>query len=127
MIPQSIVQPTGGHAVFVDARAWLKHIPRLHYHGQSLACALYEVGGIRACEIGTVIFGRQRDGSEKPAAMDLVRLAMPRRVCTQSHADYIVETFAEIAAAPERLKGYRIVWEPPALRHFTAKFEPVEG
>ena len=76
--------------------------------------------------IGTVIFGRQRDGSEKPAAMDLVRLAMPRRVCTQSHADYIVETFAEIAAAPERLKGYRIVWEPPALRHFTARFEPVE-
>src|SRR5271165_6431670 len=120
-----IVQPTGGHAVFVDARAWLRHIPPLQYPGQALACALYEVGGIRACEIGTVMFGRQRDGSEKPAAMDLVRLAMPRRVYTQSHADYIVETFAEIAAAPERLKGYRIVSEPPALRHFTAKFEPL--
>jgi tyrosine phenol-lyase len=122
-----IVQPTGGHAVFVDARGWLKHIPPLQYPGQALACALYEVGGIRACEIGTVMFGRQRDGSEKPAAMDLVRLAMPRRVYTQSHADYIVETFAEIAVAPERLKGYRIVSEPPALRHFTAKFEPLPG
>lgn len=106
---------------------WLKHIPPLQYPGQALACALYEVGGIRACEIGTVMFGRQRDGSEKPAAMDLVRLAMPRRVYTQSHADYIVETFAEIAVAPERLKGYRIVSEPPALRHFTAKFEPLPG
>ncbi len=120
-----IVQPTGGHAVFVDARGWLKHISPLHYPGQALACALYEVGGIRSCEIGTVMFGRQRDGSEKPAAMDLVRLAMPRRVYTQSHADYIVETFAEIAAAPERLHGFRIVWEPLALRHFTARFEPL--
>ena len=122
-----IVQPTGGHAVFVDARDWLKDIPPLEYPGQALACALYEVGGIRSCEIGTVMFGRQRDGSEKPAAMDLVRLAMPRRVYTQSHADYIVETFAEIAAAAKRLRGYRIVWEPPALRHFTARFEPLGG
>ena len=122
-----IVRPTGGHAVFVDARGWLKHIPPLQYPGQALACALYEFGGIRACEIGTVMFGRSPDGSEKPAAMDLVRLAMPRRVYTQSHADYIVETFAEIAVAPERLKGYRIVSEPPALRHFTAKFEPLPG
>ena len=73
------------------------------------------------------MFGRQRDGSEKPAAMDLVRLAMPRRVYTQSHADYIVETFAEIAAAAKSLRGYRIVWEPPALRHFTARFEPLGG
>ena len=103
-----IVQPTGGHAVFVDARAWLEHIPPLEYPGQALACALYEVGGIRSCEIGTVMFGRQRDGSETPAAMDLVRLAMPRRVYTQSHADYIVETFAEIAAVRE---------EPSRLPH----------
>ncbi len=120
-----IVQPTGGHAVFVDARGWLEHIPPLQYPGQALACALYEVGGIRACEIGTVMFGRQTDGAERPAAMDLVRLAMPRRVYTQSHADYIVETFAEIAAVKDRLAGYRIVWEPPALRHFTARFEPL--
>ena len=121
-----IVQPTGGHAVFVDARAFLPHIPPLQYPGQALACALYEVGGVRACEIGTLMFGRQRDGSEKPPPMDLVRLAMPRRVYTQSHADYLVETFAEIAAAREALRGYRIVWEPPALRHFTARFEPLE-
>ena len=122
-----IVQPTGGHAVFVDARAFLKHIPPLEYPGQALACALYETGGVRACEIGTVMFGRKPDGSEQPAAMDLVRLAMPRRVYTQSHADYVVETFAEIAAAKDRLKGYRIVWEPPALRHFTARFAPLAG
>ena len=122
-----IVLPTGGHAVFVDAPAWLKHIPPLEYPGQALACALYEIGGIRACEIGTVMFGRRPDGSERPAPMDLVRLAMPRRVYTQSHADYLVETFAEIEAVKERLGGYRIVWEPPALRRFTARFEPLRS
>jgi tryptophanase len=120
-----IVQPTGGHAVFVDARAWLSHIPPLEYPGQALACALYEVGGIRACEIGTVMFGRQRDGSEKPAKMDLVRLAMPRRVYTQSHADYVVETFAEISGVRTSLRGYRIEWEPSALRHFAARYKPL--
>ena len=120
-----VVQPTGGHAVFVDARAWLSHIPPLAYPGQALACALYEHGGVRACEIGTVMFGRHADGSEHPAAMDLVRLAMPRRVYTQSHADYIVETFAEIAAGKDKLKGFRIAWEAPAMRHFTAKFAPL--
>jgi tryptophanase len=120
-----IVLPTGGHAVFVDARTWLKHIPPLEYPGQALACGLYETGGIRTCEIGTVMFGRQPDGSERPAAMDLVRLAMPRRVYTQSHADYVVETFAQIGAAKDKLPGYRIVWEPPALRHFTSRFEPL--
>lgn len=119
-----IVRPTGGHAVFVDARAWLPHIPPLHYPGHALACALYEFGGIRVSEIGTLMFGRQPDGSEKPAAMDLVRLAMPRRVYTQSHADYIVETFAEIAEVREKLPSYKIAWEPSALRHFTARFEP---
>lgn len=120
-----IVQPTGGHAVFVDARRWLPHIPPLAYPGQALACALYEQGGLRTCEIGTVMFGRHPDGSEYPAAMDLVRLAMPRRVYTQSHADYIVETFAEVAAVKDKLKGYRIAWEAPAMRHFTAKFAPL--
>ncbi|MBL8945645.1 MAG: tryptophanase [Myxococcales bacterium] len=122
-----IVRPTGGHAVFVDARAWLPHIPPLAYPGQALVCALYQRGGIRACEIGTVMFGRHPDGTETPAAMDLVRLAMPRRVYTQSHADYVVETFAEVAADKDRLPRYRIVWEPPTMRHFTARFAPVDA
>ncbi len=122
-----VVRPTGGHAVFVDARAWLEHIPPLEYPGQTLACALYEFGGVRACEIGTVMFGRSPDGSEHAATMDLVRLAMPRRVYTQSHADYVVETFAEVAEQKGKLPGYRIEWEPAAMRHFTARFAPLVG
>ncbi len=122
-----VVKPAGGHAVFVDARAWLDHIRPLSYPGQALAVALYEIGGIRTCEIGTVMFGRHPDGSETPAAMDLVRLAMPRRAYTQSHADYIVEVFEEIVATRDRLQGYRIVEEPPMMRHFTAKFAPLAG
>lgn len=120
-----VVKPSGGHAVFVDARAFLSHIPPLGYPGQALACALYEVGGIRACEIGTLMFGRQPDGTEVPAAMDLVRLAMPRRVYTQSHADYIVEVFEEICSIKDGLTGYRITKEAPALRHFTSHYAPV--
>ncbi len=120
-----VVKPAGGHAVFIDARAWLPHIPPLEYPGQAVACALYEVGGIRACEIGTVMFGRQPDGTETPAQLDLVRLAMPRRVYTQAHADYIVEVCEDIAKTSGDLRGYRIVDEPPALRHFTAKFAPL--
>lgn len=118
-----VVKPAGGHAVFVDARAWLSHIAPLQYPGQALAVALYEVGGIRSCEIGTVMFGRQPDGSEKPAAMDLVRLAFPRRTYTQSHADYVVEVFEEVAAGKDRLAGFRIVSEPKLMRHFTCRFE----
>jgi tryptophanase len=118
-----IVLPVGGHAVFIDAGSLLPHIPPLAYPGQALAVALYEAGGIRSCEIGTVMFGRQVDGTEKPAAMELVRLAIPRRVYTQSHADYIVEVILDVAARKGSLKGMRIVWEPKALRHFTAKFE----
>lgn len=121
-----LVLPAGGHAVFVDSRRWLPHIPPLAYPGQALACALYEEGGIRSCEIGTVMFGRAPDGSEKPAAMDLVRLAMPRRVYTQSHADYIVEVFAELALRKGDLAGFRIFEQPKALRHFTAKFTPLD-
>ncbi|MCA0400387.1 MAG: tryptophanase [Proteobacteria bacterium] len=120
-----IVQPTGGHAVFIDARRWLAHVPPLAYPGHALAVALYEHGGIRSCEIGTVMFGRHPDGSESPAPMDLVRLAMPRRVYTQSHADYIVETFEEVAREKDSLAGFRIAWEPPMMRHFTAKFAPL--
>jgi tryptophanase len=120
-----IVQPVGGHAVFVDARALLPHIPPLQYPGQALATALYATGGIRTCEIGTVMFGRQADGSERAADMDLVRLAMPRRTYTQSHADYVVEVFAEVAERRAELRGFRIVEEPRQLRHFTAKFAPL--
>lgn len=118
-----VVKPAGGHAVFIDARAWLSHIPPLEYPGQALAVALYELAGVRSCEIGTAMFGRQPDGSEKPAAMDLVRLAFPRRTYTQSHADYIVEAFEELAATKDALRGYRIVKEPKLMRHFTCRFE----
>lgn len=118
-----VVKPAGGHAVFVDARAWLSHIDPLAYPGQALATALYELGGIRSCEIGTVMFGRQRDGKEQAAPMDLVRLAMPRRTYTQSHADYVIEVFQEVAKRLLDLKGLRIVKEPRMLRHFTCAFE----
>ncbi len=120
-----IVQPVGGHAVFVDARRFLPHIPPLEYPGQALAVALYEIGGIRACEIGTVMFGLGPDGVEKAADMDLVRLAMPRRVYTQSHADYLVEVFEEVVRRKDGLRGLRIVSQPPRLRHFTARFQPL--
>jgi tryptophanase len=120
-----VVRPIGGHAVYLDARALLPHVPPLHYPGQSLAIALYETGGIRACEIGTVMFGRQPDGSERPAALDLVRLAIPRRTYTQSHVDYVIEVCADVAKRARELGGYRIVEEPQALRHFTARFEPL--
>ncbi|MEM8484309.1 MAG: tryptophanase [Bacteroidota bacterium] len=119
-----IIRPVGGHAVYIDAASMLPHIPALSYPGQALAVALYEVGGIRSCEIGSVMFGRQPDGSEKAASMELVRLAIPRRVYTQSHVDYVIECFEEVNANKNSLPGYQIVDEPPALRHFTAAFEP---
>ncbi len=119
------VRPIGGHAVYLDARALLPHVPPLRYPGQALAVALYVEGGIRGCEIGTVMFGRHPDGSETPAAMDLVRLAIPRRTYTQSHVDYVVEVVRWVAERARDLRGYRIVDEPPALRHFTARFEPL--
>jgi tryptophanase len=120
-----VVKPIGGHAVYLDARALLPHVPPLRYPGQALAIALYEAGGIRGCEIGTVMFGRHPDGTEVPAAMDLVRLAIPRRTYTQSHVDYVIEVVTSVAARAAQLPGYRIVDEPPALRHFTARFEPL--
>ncbi len=119
-----IIRPVGGHAVYIDAASMLPHIPALSYPGQALAVGLYEVGGIRSCEIGSVMFGRQPDGSEKAASMELVRLAIPRRVYTQSHVDYVIECFEEVNANKTSLPGYQIVDEPPALRHFTAAFEP---
>ncbi len=120
-----VVQPPGGHAVYIDARAMLPHIPPLQYPGQSLAIALYLAGGVRGCEIGTVMFGRQPDGTEVAAAMDLVRLAIPRRTYTQSHIDYVIEVCQRVADTSSDLGGYRMTLEPPALRHFTAEFEPI--
>jgi len=120
-----IVRPTGGHAVFIDARRLLPRIPPREYPGQALAVALYLEGGIRACEIGTVMFGLKPDGTEVEVPMDLVRMAFPRRVYTQSHADYIVEVFEEIVARKDALKGMKITWQPSAMRHFTAKFAPL--
>jgi tryptophanase len=120
-----VVLPVGGHAVYIDARGLLPHIPPLEYPGQSLAVALYREGGVRGSEIGTVMFGRHPDGSEAPAAMDLVRLAIPRRTYTQSHIDYVIEVCERVASQASELRGLRIVEEPPALRHFTARFEPL--
>jgi tryptophanase len=120
-----VVLPVGGHAVYIDARGLLPHIPPLEYPGQALAVALYREGGIRGCEIGTVMFGRRADGSERPAPMDLVRLAIPRRTYTQSHVDYVIEVCEHVAGTAAELRGLRIVAEPPSLRHFTARFEPL--
>ncbi|HEX6140645.1 MAG TPA: tryptophanase [Candidatus Limnocylindria bacterium] len=119
------VQPIGGHAVYIDAGALLPHVPPLEYPGQSLAVALYREGGIRGCEIGSVMFGMHPDGSETPAAMELVRLAIPRRVYTQSHIDYVIEVCRWVAQRAGELPGYRITQQPAELRHFTARFEPI--
>jgi len=120
-----IVQPTGGHAVYLDASALLSPMPAAHYPGWSLNNALYLVGGVRGVEIGSVMFGRQPDGSERLAATDLVRLAFPRRVYTQSHVDYLAEVILAVAAQKRELPGYRIVQQAEVLRHFTARLEPL--
>jgi tryptophanase len=120
-----LVKPFGGHAIYLDARALLPHLTPLEYPGQALAIALYREGGIRGCEIGTVMFGRRPDGTETPAAMDLVRLAIPRRVYTQSHIDFVAEAVIYVAAMKDKLRGYRVVHAPRMLRHFTATFEPL--
>ena len=121
-----VMKPAGGHAIFIDAKRMLPHIPPLHYPGQALAVALYIQGGIRTAEIGTFMFGRQPDGSEKPASMELVRLAMPRRVYTQAQADYIIEVFAELRNNITNVSGLEVTWEPASLRHFTARLKPLE-
>jgi tryptophanase len=120
-----VLQPSGGHAVYLDARALLPHVAPLQYPGIALVNALYLEAGIRGVEIGTVMFGRQADGSEKEAAMDLVRLAIPRRVYTQSHVDFVAEAVIAVASTKEALRGYRIAKAPSVLRHFTAVFEPL--
>jgi tryptophanase len=119
-----VVVPFGGHAVFLDARRLLSHIDPLEYPGQVLACALYEEGGVRSCEIGTVMFGRDPQGAERPARMDLVRLAIPRRTYTQSHIDYVIEVVTRVAGRVDSLRGFTITSQPAQLRHFTAHFAP---
>ena len=122
-----VMKPAGGHAIYLDAKAFLPHVPPHRYPGQALAVALYVHGGIRTCEIGTVMFGRPdpAGGPDRPAALELVRLAIPRRAYTQSHMDYVLEAVQEVFAARASLPGYRITDQAPHLRHFTAKFAPV--
>jgi len=122
-----VMKPGGGHAVFIDAKKLLPHIPPLQYPAQALAVQLYITGGIRTVEIGSFMFGRQPDGSEKASPMELVRMAMPRRVYTQSQADYLIECFEEIYRKAEEIKGLDITWEPGSLRHFTSRLKPVEA
>lgn len=121
-----VVIPAGGHAVYIDSKAFYNHIPVEQYPGQALACDLYVKGGIRCCEIGSVMFGQyDNKGDLIPAEMELVRLAIPRRVYTQSHIDYVAEVFEEVVKDKMKSKGYRITYEPKFLRHFTANFEPI--
>ena len=122
-----IVQPPGGHAIYVDAKALLPHIPPLQYPGQALSAALYLEGGIRTVEIGSVMFGKvdESTGEEYPANMELVRLALPRRTHTQSHIDYVIEVMKELFNEKDKLTGYKIVKQPKYLRHFTAEFESI--
>ena len=118
--------PIGGHAVYVDAKKLYPHIPAELYPGQSLVCDLYLKGCIRAVEIGSVMFGKYDENKKLiPAPNELVRLAIPRRVYTQSHIEYVIETFESIMQERDDIKGYKIIRETPFLRHFTAHFEPL--
>jgi tryptophanase len=122
-----IVEPPGGHAVYIDAAAFCAHLPREQFPGQALVCALYRHAGIRAVEIGSVMFGAVDPDTGETARppLELVRLAMPRRVYTQSHIDYVVEATLEVFAQRAGIRGLRIVEAPPVLRHFTAKFSEI--
>jgi len=115
-----IVQPPGGHAIYLDARAFLPHVPPAQFPGIALAVELYLEGGIRSVEIGTLMFGEH-------ATMDLVRLAIPRRVYTQSHIEYVVEVVLEVWRRREQIRGYQVTYEAPFLRHFTARLKPLAG
>jgi len=121
-----VMQPAGGHAVYIDAKAFLPHIPVEQYPGQSLVCALFEEGGIRSVEIGSLMFGKYDEaGKLLPAQLELVRLAIPRRVYTQSHIDYVSEVIIEVFNNRNKIKGLKITEETPMLRHFTAKLNPI--
>lgn len=122
-----VMQPAGGHAVYIDAKAFLPHIPPAQYPGQALACALYTEGGIRSVEIGSLMFGKYDANHQLiPAPMELVRLAIPRRAYTQSHIDYVAEIIIDVFAQKEKIGGLSIIEETPLLRHFTAKLKPVK-
>lgn len=122
-----VMLPAGGHAVYLDASRFLPDIPKTQYPGQALVCALYIEGGIRSVEIGSLMFGKyDQDGILVPSKLELVRLAIPRRVYTQSHIDYVAEIIIEVYRKRKELKGLRITEEAPLLRHFTAKMEPVQ-
>ncbi|MBL0269521.1 MAG: tryptophanase [Chitinophagaceae bacterium] len=122
-----VMQPAGGHAVYLDAKQFLPHIPADQYPGQALVCALYTHGGIRAVEIGSLMFGKyDTAGKLVPAQLELVRLAIPRRVYTQSHIDYVAEVIIEVYEKRDQISGLKIIEETPLLRHFTAKLKPVE-
>jgi tryptophanase len=121
------VKPTGGHAVYIDARTVLPDMPVEHYPAWALCNALYIEGGIRGVEVGSVMFGKRLDdGSETYHSMELVRLAFPRRMYTQSHFDYAAEVIAELKAAANTIRGVRIVKQPKLLRHFTGEFAWVD-
>jgi len=121
-----IIEPPGGHAIYIDAKRFLPHVPPEEFPGQSIVCALYIEGGIRAVEIGSVMFGKYDiNGKLIPPPMELVRLAIPRRVYTQSHIDYVLEVVTEVFKKRNELGGYKITYQAPMLRHFTAKFEAI--
>lgn len=122
------IKPTGGHALYLDAKAFMEHVPLHEFPGQALCTALYLEGGVRGVEIGSVMFGKKADdGSLIAPPMELVRLAIPRRVYTQSHIDYLAEVIIEVYRNRHKYTGYKIVYEAPLLRHFTARFEPTKG
>jgi len=122
------VKPPGGHAIYLDAKAFAPHIPPEKFPGHAIACALYLEGGIRSCEIGSIMFGKTdpKTGKHIPPPMELVRLAFPRRVYTQSHFDFVVEVIEDVFKKRDRLKGFRFTYEAPFLRHFTAQFETAD-
>lgn len=122
-----VVWPIGGHAVYVDAALLYPQIPLQEFPGQALVCEAYKLGGIRCVEVGSVMFGKHVDGEFQAAPRELVRLAIPRRVYTQSHIDYVIEVFENLMKNREGVKGYKITYEPPFLRHFTARFEEVHS
>lgn len=122
-----IIEPPGGHAIYLDAKRFLPNITPNKFPGQSIVCELFIVGGVRAVEIGTVMFGKyDKNGDTISPSMELVRFAIPRRVYTQSHIDYVSEVIIEVFNNREKLKGYEIIYEAPMLRHFTAKFKPTK-
>ena len=117
-----IVQPPGGHAIYIDARAFLAHIPPTQFPGSALAVELYIEGGVRSFEMGTLVFGKpDQDGNEQPGPMDLLRMAIPRRVYTQSHIEHVIDTIVKVWRRREQIRGLDLVYQAPSLRHFTAR------